>query len=157
MPNQPLRPTTQRAASSAPWAKVARSRTVWTIKEIRRGLNNALQQATAAARAEGMRAALIVPTDLPKVEPRDVEKMIELGRNPPCLVIAPAQRDQGTNGLLVHPIDLIEYAFGKFSSIEHQRRGEQAGARIEIYRSETIAFDLDLPEDVKTLEYTMTT
>ncbi|HEX7593337.1 MAG TPA: 2-phospho-L-lactate guanylyltransferase [Anaerolineae bacterium] len=137
--------------------RLARSREVWAIREIRHGLNNALRQATAAARAQGMRAALIVPTDLPKLEPRDVEKIIELGRNPPCIVIAPAQRDQGTNGLLVHPIGLIEYAFGRFSSIEHRRRGKQAGAQIEIYRSETIVFDLDLPEDVKTLGYTMTT
>lgn len=136
--------------------QLARERAAWAIRETRSGLNPALEQATAAARAQGLRAALIVPADLPKLEPRDVEQMIELGRTPPCVVIAPAQRDDGTNGLLVHPIGLIEYAFGRWSSIEHRRRGERAGARVEIYRSETIAFDLDLPEDAQMLGYTMT-
>ncbi len=130
---------------------LARERHVWAIRETRSGLNEALEQATAAARAQGMQAALIVPTDLPNLEPRDVERIIELGRNPPCIVIAPAQRDQGTNALLVHPSGLIEYAFGKLSSIEHRRRGEYAGARVEVYRSETVAFDLDLPEDAQML------
>lgn len=133
--------------------KLAREHRVWAIKELRGGLNNALEQATSTVRAQGMSTGLIVPTDLPKLEPRDVEQMIELGKSPPCVVIAPAQRDAGTNALLVHPMGLIEYAFGKLSSIEHRRRGEAAGAHVLICRSEAFAFDLDLPEDARMLGY----
>ena len=135
--------------------KLAQEHHAWAIKELRAGLNDALEQATTEARAQGMSAGLIVPTDLPRLEPRDVEQMIGLGKRPPCVVIAPAQRDGGTNALLVHPLGLIGYAFGRSSASEHRRRGEAAGARIEICRSEALAFDLDLPEDVRVLGYTI--
>jgi len=135
--------------------RLAQDHKAWAIKELGSGLNDALEEATAAARARGLGAGLIVPTDLPNLEPRDVEQMIELGQTPPCVVIARAQRDGGTNALLVHPLGLIEYAFGKSSAREHRRRGEAAGARVEICDADAFAFDLDLPEDARVLGYTI--
>ncbi len=129
--------------------KLARRQRAWAMWETHRGLNEALEQATRVAIANGVRAVLVVPADLPKLTTGDIERMVELGSKPPCVVIAPARRDDGTNALLVNPAGLIQYAFGVASSAEHQRRAVQAGAQVEIYRSENIAFDLDLPEDAR--------
>lgn len=127
--------------------KLARGYGARAIQEAQRGLNAALAQATVAACEAGANTALIVPADLPKIKPRDIEQIITLGKNPRCVVIAPAQRDEGTNALLVNPMGLIEYAFGLRSFSEHQRRARGAGARVEIYRAASVAFDVDLVED----------
>ncbi len=126
----------------------ARKRRAWAMWESGSGLNEALEQATRVAVANGARALLIVPTDLPLLKAEDVEEMIELGKSAPCLVIAAARRDEGTNALLVNPAGLIPYAFGKSSFDEHRRRAEEAGAAVLAYRSDTTAFDIDVPEDL---------
>lgn len=132
--------------------KIARRRGAWGIWEARAGLNQALEQATRVAVANGARAVLIVPADLPQLAPRAVEKILALGDNPPCIVIASAQRDGGTNALLVNPAGLIEYAFGENSAREHWRRAENASARVALYESDTVTFDLDLPEDLPMIQ-----
>jgi 2-phospho-L-lactate guanylyltransferase len=131
--------------------RIARSCGAWGMYETGHGLNEALEQATRVAKANGVQSVLIVPADLPTLEVRDIEKIIEFGMNPPAVVIAPARRDQGTNALLVNPSGLINYAFGEMSFVEHQRYAERAGARVEIYWSESVAFDVDLPEDARAL------
>jgi 2-phospho-L-lactate guanylyltransferase len=131
--------------------RIARKYRAWAMYETRPGLNEALGQATRMVKANGAQVVLIVPADLPGLDEKDIEKIIELGGAPPSVVIAPARRDQGTNALLVNPPGLISYAFGEMSFVEHQRLAEQAGARVEIYRSENVAFDLDLPEDARAL------
>jgi 2-phospho-L-lactate guanylyltransferase len=128
--------------------KTARSRGAWSMYETGNGLNDALEQATRVANANGVHAVLIVPADLPNLDESDIEKIVELGGNPPAVVIAPDRRDHGTNMLMVNPPGLIPFAFGEMSFEQHQRLAERAGARVEIYRSESVAFDLDLPEDV---------
>jgi 2-phospho-L-lactate guanylyltransferase len=49
--------------------------------------------------------------------------------------------------LLLNPPDLIEVAFGPGSFEKHRQAAETAGLEPIIYRSPTLAFDLDLPED----------
>ncbi len=119
----------------------------WAMWETAPGLNRALEQATRVARANGLTAVLVVPADLPNLAVRDIQSIVEQGRRAPCLVLAPARRDGGTNALLVNPAGLIHYAFGEASFDEHCRRARVAGARVEIYRSESVEFDLDSPED----------
>jgi 2-phospho-L-lactate guanylyltransferase len=131
--------------------RLARRWRAWAMWETRPGLNEALAQATRVAVANGVHAILIVPADLPKLTTADIEHIVELGARPPCVIVAPDRRDEGTNALLVNPAGLIEYAFGAQSAAAHRRRAEQAGARVELYRSVTVGFDLDTPEDARTL------
>jgi 2-phospho-L-lactate guanylyltransferase len=106
----------------------ARRHHAWAIWETNQGLNEALEQGTRVAMANGVRAVLIVPADLPRLTTGDIEEIVRRGKEGPCVVIAPARRDQGTNALLVNPAGLIRYAFGDKSFVEHQHRAEQAGA-----------------------------
>ncbi|MGE5141510.1 MAG: 2-phospho-L-lactate guanylyltransferase [Rudaea sp.] len=127
--------------------QAARRSGAWSIWESGSGLNSALEQATRIALANGADSLLVVPADLPFLTEQDVVALMELGPEPPCLVIAPADRDQGTNALLSKPAGLFRYAFGESSYAEHCRRAERAGAQVQVCRSDGIAFDLDLPED----------
>jgi 2-phospho-L-lactate/phosphoenolpyruvate guanylyltransferase len=111
-------------------------------------LNTALTRATILAHVYSTEGVLILPADLPLVQPEDIRQIIRLGQNPPVVVIAPDRRKDGTNTLLVNPAGMIHYAFGPNSFQKHCELAKKAGARLEIVENEAIGLDLDLPEDL---------
>ena len=111
--------------------------------------NTALQRATIVAQAQGARAVLILPADLPMVEPSDLKALLNLGQTAPVVVIAPDRRQDGTNGLFVNPAGTIEYGYGPGSFHRHCQRATQVGAKLEVFICERIGLDLDLPEDLE--------
>ncbi|MFH1523778.1 MAG: 2-phospho-L-lactate guanylyltransferase [Chloroflexota bacterium] len=113
--------------------------------------NTAIQRATIVAKAQGARAVLILPADLPLVKPSDLKGLLKRGNRPPVIVIAPDRRSDGTNALLVNPAGLIEYGYGPDSFQRHSQRAADAGARLEVVNSRRLALDLDLPEDLEFL------
>ncbi len=113
--------------------------------------NTAIQRATVVARAHGAHAVLILPADLPLIDPPDIRALLERGQTPPVVVIAPDRRRDGTNSLFVHPAGLIEYGYGPGSFQRHSERARQAGARLEIVENPALGLDLDLPEDLEAL------
>jgi len=144
--------------------KIARKFGAWSILETNADLNGALDQARRVCMANGARALLILPADLPKLRVRDIEKIIALGEPAPRIVIAPAARDGGTNALLLNPAHDFVFQFGESSFDAHVREiadGQVAGGKVvggqvvgsryqvEIYRSDTVAFDVDVPEDLE--------
>jgi 2-phospho-L-lactate/phosphoenolpyruvate guanylyltransferase len=111
--------------------------------------NTAIKRATIVAQAQGARAVLILPADLPLVEPSDLKALLMRGNNPPVIVIAPDRRLDGTNGLFVNPAGLIEYGYGPGSFQYHCTCATEAGARLEVVHSDRFGLDLDLPEDLE--------
>ena len=111
--------------------------------------NTALKRATIVAQSQGARAVLILPADLPLVEPTDLEDLLTQGLTPPVVVIAPDRRLDGTNGLFINPAGLIEYGYGPGSFQRHCQRATEARATLVVVNSERIGLDLDLPEDLE--------
>ena len=111
--------------------------------------NTALKRATIVAQAQGARAVLILPADLPLVEPSDLEALLSQGMTPSVVVIAPDRRLDGTNGLFINPAGLIEYDYGPGSFQRHCQRSTDIGAKLVVVNSERIGLDLDLPEDLE--------
>jgi 2-phospho-L-lactate guanylyltransferase len=111
--------------------------------------NTALQRATIVAQAQGARAVIILPADLPLVEPSDLKTLLLKGNNPPVVVIASDRRLDGTNCLYVNPAGLIEYGYGPDSFQRHCTRAKKAGASLEVVHTDHFGLDLDLPEDLE--------
>jgi 2-phospho-L-lactate guanylyltransferase len=111
-------------------------------------LNVALTRATIIAKEYATRGVLIVPADLPLVTPDDVRVMLEKVKDPPVVIVAPDRHKEGTNALLVCPAGLIEYDFGPGSFERHCDRAINAGARLEVVELDSLALDMDLPEDL---------
>jgi len=111
--------------------------------------NTAIKRATIVAKAQGARAVLILPADLPLIRPSDLKALLRRGKKPPVVVIAPDRRLDGTNGLFVNPAGLIEYGYGPGSFQRHSQRAAEAGARLEVVNSDRLGLDLDLPEDLE--------
>ena len=114
-------------------------------------LNTALSRGTAVAMAHAAHAILVLPADLPRIESADIRILMDLGKNPPVMVIAPDRRKDGTNGLFINPAGLMEFSFGPGSFKRHCDRARLAGGNVEIASSPGLELDLDLPEDLDLL------
>lgn len=133
--------------------QIGRKFGAWSVSEsyapgAEHDLNAALVQARRISIANGARAVLIVPIDLPHLRVRDLEKMIALGEPSPGIVIASAARDGGTNALLLNPANTIAFHFGDKSFDKHVADAQAHNVPIAMYNSDTVTFDLDLPEDL---------
>jgi 2-phospho-L-lactate guanylyltransferase len=133
--------------------KIARKYGAWSILESvppagTMELNGALEQARRVCIANGASTLLILPADLPRLRVRDIEKLIALGSPAPCVVISHAARDGGTNALLLHPAQALAFQFGPASFSNHHAAALAAKLPVRVYSSDTVAFDLDLPEDL---------
>lgn len=114
-------------------------------------LNEALSRATVFAQLHAIYGVLILPADLPLLAKNDIHSLIDKAADPPVVVISPDRREEGTNALLIAPAGLIEYDFGPDSFDRHCQRAKKAGARLEIVNLPSLAFDLDVPEDLQML------
>jgi 2-phospho-L-lactate guanylyltransferase len=92
---------------------------------------------------------LILPADLPLIEPSDLDALLGQGLTAPVVVIAPDRRQDGTNCMLINPAGLIEYGYGPGSFQRHCQRATAAGGKLVVVNSERIGLDLDLPEDLE--------
>jgi 2-phospho-L-lactate guanylyltransferase len=96
-------------------------------------------------------SVFILPADLPQITREDVNAMLEAGREAPVVVIAPDHRHEGTNALYINPAGLIEYDFGAGSFERHCERARLAGAALKILELQSLARDVDVPEDLSFL------
>jgi 2-phospho-L-lactate guanylyltransferase len=118
------------------------------LAETGRDLNAALRQATNWICERQGDAVLVLPADVPLVEPEDVTTMVGLAQEDRCAVIAPCRREEGTNALLVRPAGAIDYTFGPGSFARHCRQAEAHGLAVHVYRSASLALDIDQPADL---------
>ncbi len=114
-------------------------------------LNEALKLAIRHTISKGADSVLILPADLPLLKSTDIENLIAMASGPKDVVIAPSKA-KGTNALFLRPPDLINLRFGGESFPLHVKEASQAGVRPRIYRSPTVALDIDDPEDLLSVE-----
>ncbi|PJF22498.1 MAG: 2-phospho-L-lactate guanylyltransferase [Phototrophicales bacterium] len=113
-------------------------------------LNAALMRATSIVASWRAEAVLILPADLPLIQPEDIVNIINMGSGThPCVVISTDRNKDGTNALYVQPPGLISYAYGAESFQRHAVMARDAGADVLIYQSDRMLQDIDLPEDIE--------
>ncbi len=115
------------------------------------GLNEALKLAILHTISNGVDSVLILPADLPLLKNADVENLIAMASAPKDVVIAPSKA-KGTNALFLRPPDLINLRFGGESFPLHVKEATQVGVKPRVYRSPTVALDIDEPEDLLKVE-----
>jgi 2-phospho-L-lactate guanylyltransferase len=128
---------------------LAKAKGAVALMEIEVSLNAALAQATAWLAERGAEATLVLPADLPLLSGEDVAGLVALAKPAPVVVLAPDRREQGTNALLSAPPGLIPYAFGVGSFARHRELCQARGVPCRLYRSPGLAFDVDVPEDLR--------
>ena len=128
--------------------RLAKQAGAWALVEGETELNAALRQAAQWVAACHRQPVVILPGDLPLLTPTDLTEMMALRQPAPSMVIAPCRREMGTNALFLDPSNIIDFQFGPNSFVKHRQAAQAIGIDIAVYRSPSIAFDIDLPEDV---------
>ena len=122
------------------------------FREKEKGLNESLREATLWAIASNFDALLILPSDIPYVGTDDIEAIICMGRKEGNrVVISPDLKESGTNALFIKPPGVLGYHFGIDSFDRHRNQALNHGIQWKVYRSASIGFDLDTPEQYHSL------
>jgi len=129
--------------------QLAKQAGAWALVETDMGLNAAIRQASKWAALRGVQSVLVLPTDLPLLTLADLGEIVLLGQTAPAVVIAPCHRDSGTNALFLNPPNVINFMFGPDSFELHRKAAQDFGVEPIVYRSPTIALDLDFPKDLE--------
>lgn len=119
-----------------------------------RGHSEAATLGIIRAIALGARAVALLPGDCPLLDPAELDAALdklESGR----VAVVPDRHGTGTNALLMAPADAIGPAFGEESCERHLDRAGRAGHRATLERIESLALDLDTPDDLRLLAATL--
>ncbi|MFQ5934458.1 MAG: 2-phospho-L-lactate guanylyltransferase, partial [Dehalococcoidia bacterium] len=98
---------------------------------------------------EGAERVLVVPSDLPLVEAREVETLLGEDMGMPSVIMAPSD-DGGTNGLLKSPPEVIPSRFGPDSLALHIHEAESRDIPYRVVRLASFTTDIDSPGDLTT-------
>lgn len=132
--------------------QMAAERGAVPLRQESRGLNPALEEGRRWAIRGGASGMLILPSDLPLVEPDDVAALLEAAGDGPSGVISPDGAASGTNALLLKPPSALPFAFGPESYATHTQAARSLGVRLFVVEREHLAFDLDTEGDLARLE-----
>lgn len=111
-------------------------------------LNVALLRASQIVASWRGDAVLVLPADLPMIQPADVNGILQAAAGERSLVIATDRNHDGTNALYLRPPDLIPFAYGVGSFERHQALARSVGVQPVVYQSERLLYDIDVPEDI---------
>jgi 2-phospho-L-lactate guanylyltransferase len=123
------------------------------------GLNEGLADGRAWARDLGATALIVVPADLPAIEPAELERVVIAARDrlgasrsagmpaKALVALVPDRAGEGTNVLLLSPPGAIPFRFGSGSRAAHAAAAASVGAAYLELRG-PLGLDLDTPEDL---------
>jgi 2-phospho-L-lactate guanylyltransferase len=115
-----------------------------------RGHSEAATLGIIRALALGAECSALLPGDCPLLEPAELDAALARMR-PGRVAVVPDRHGTGTNALLLCPADAIGPAFGEGSRARHAERAERAGHEAAIEALDSLALDLDTPDDLRAL------
>jgi 2-phospho-L-lactate guanylyltransferase len=115
-----------------------------------RGHSEAATLGIVRALALGTECSALLPGDCPLLDPAELDAALARMHRGRVAVI-PDRHGTGTNGLVLCPANAIGPAFGPGSADRHRERAERAGFEVATEALESMALDLDTPEDLAAL------
>ena len=127
--------------------EAASARGLEVARDPGRGLNEALAMAIDGAMRVGARSATVIPSDVPLTQTSDLRDLLDVAATS-AIVVVPARRDGGTNGLSLSPPDVIPPQFGPGSLRAHVGAADRGAHRCSVLPLERMAIDIDTPGDI---------
>jgi 2-phospho-L-lactate guanylyltransferase len=121
------------------------------LVERRRNLNESARQATNFALRRGAHAVIVVHSDLPALEARELAQLaapLARGRG---VVLAPDREKSGTNAIAIRSGERFNYRFGPASFAKHLSEARRRRLPARIVTSPGLANDVDTPQDYRRL------
>ncbi len=114
------------------------------------GLNSAVRQATHSVLNREVSSITTVLADLPLLEARDVEELVQISGKVPRVVLAPSLKG-GTNVMLRAPPSIVHSHYGRWSYAKHMRSAQTKGVSTYSISNSRISFDIDTVDDLRKL------
>ena len=112
------------------------------------GLSGAVASAAQTLKSVGFEGMLVVPADVPGIDTRSVDRIINQHGAPRSVTLVPALRDGGTNAMLCSPPDVIPNCFGHNSFRAHCQLAASSGAQLNTLSLPQLQYDIDRPLDL---------
>jgi 2-phospho-L-lactate/phosphoenolpyruvate guanylyltransferase len=112
-------------------------------------LNTAIEHAQNWCIEKGANSILVLPADLPLVQAKDIDRILELGAGAGKAVVLTASKNWGTNALYQNPPKLIPACFGARSWQKHIQEAYSKGVSVRLTFSEGLSSDIDSGSDLK--------
>jgi 2-phospho-L-lactate/phosphoenolpyruvate guanylyltransferase len=123
----------------ASWAEAHGAQVLW---EPRRGLNGAVGAGVDRLSSQGAEEILVVHGDLPMAT--GLARLVGSAG----VTLVPDRRDDGTNVCGVPAGSGFRFHYGTGSFARHRREAERLGLPVTIVREPTLAWDVDVPDDL---------
>jgi len=117
------------------------------LAESQPDLNQAVSEAIDWCVQNGAKSALVLPADIPSVKPRDLNKILSLGKGV-AMVISPSRSGDGTNALLLTPPNTLPTFYGKHSFQLYIKEASKRSISFRTLKLPRIALDIDTLEDL---------
>jgi 2-phospho-L-lactate guanylyltransferase len=112
-------------------------------------LNGDLRQARDSLTPEQRAGAVaVLLPDLPKLQPSDVEAMVEACSRAQ-VVLCPDHLRVGTNGLVLNPACSLDFLFEGASFERHRKRAQELGRTVLVLERPGLANDADEEDDLR--------
>ena len=125
------------------------------IEEDERGHNAAAANGITSLLDDQIERALLVPGDCPLLSPDDLNALLNHPAADRSVLIVPDRHGTGTNALLLTPPDVLASSFGPDSRRRHEADAAAAGIPAVVVYLDTLARDVDTPEDLEALRQTL--
>jgi 2-phospho-L-lactate guanylyltransferase len=122
------------------------------LEDREQGHNDAAVLGLRHAREIRVPRALLVPGDCPLLDPAELDALIQRAAGRRSAVIVPDRHGTGTNALLLSPPEALEPAFGAGSRERHENLARAAGLDVQTVRVDSLALDVDTPEDLAAVQ-----
>jgi 2-phospho-L-lactate guanylyltransferase len=132
------------------------SKVEYLLEPEERGTNAAVQFAIKWCLKRPVSSIMIIPADLPLLNSTAVDKLLQLGLTEYSIIIAPSQRKDGTNAFFQKPPNIIPVWYGNNSYQKNLETIKKNHISFKIIEDPAFALDIDLKEDLITLQETST-
>jgi 2-phospho-L-lactate/phosphoenolpyruvate guanylyltransferase len=119
--------------------------------ERRANLNGSLHQAAEFARRRGARGVLVVHSDLPGLNARELARVMAPLRRRRGVALAPDRENSGTNALAIRIGERFSFRFGPRSFAMHLSEARRRRLHAWIVAAAGLAEDIDTPQDYRRL------
>jgi 2-phospho-L-lactate/phosphoenolpyruvate guanylyltransferase len=111
---------------------------------------DAIEMATRVCASRGIEETLVIPADIPLVEPADIRAVYD-GAPANGTVLVPSSDKRGTNAVLRRPAALFSLRFGNDSFMPHLAAAIATNRSCVVLSLPGIALDIDRPDDLRQL------
>jgi 2-phospho-L-lactate guanylyltransferase len=116
-----------------------------------RGLNGAVSFAAARLESEGIRRLLVIPGDVPLLDPFEIDALFEVDAARYPVIAVPSSSATGTNALVVSPPTAIDFVFEGESLAAFRGQCRTHQLELLLLCLDGFAIDLDTPADLDAL------